>query len=291
MVQESSADQAGASFLNKAGITGQGMLSFFAKLQNQEFRLAIPQDDPFAQTHPLTGERITALENLLKTSPAWNKPIDPKLNERFNLVKAKLFGYVNDPKQTMIRYPEKDQSLAAHYARAYAWHKSAYPDRADAEAEALVRAQPDYPYFYELQGQILLESGRPAEALASLRKAVALAPNQPLIAAILGHALISTEDNANFIEAKRVLRAAVARDNDNPFAWYQLGIVYEHEGDEPRAALATAERYNLQGDARLAMASAQQALAGLPSGSPDWIRAQDIAMVARAEVTKKDKKK
>jgi predicted Zn-dependent protease len=290
--QESAADQTGAAFLNKAGITGKGMLSFFAKLQNQEMRLAIPQDDPFSRDHPLTGERITALENILKESPAWDKPIEPKLSERFQLVKAKLFGYVNDPKVTMIKYPEKDQSLAAHYARAYAWHKAAYPDKADAEAEALVKARPDYPFFYELQGQILLESGRPREALASLRKAVALAPNQPLIAAILGHALISTEDNANYSEAKRVLRAAVARDNENPFAWYQLGIVYEHEGDEPRAALATAERYNLEENAPLAFASAQQALVGLPTGTPDWIRAQDIAMVSRAKMTKnKDKKK
>jgi predicted Zn-dependent protease len=289
-VQESSADQAGASFLNKAGITGKGMIDFFAKLQNQELRLAVPQDDPYERTHPLTGDRISALEHLLKASPAWNKPMDSKLNERFQLVKAKLFGYVNDPKVTMARYPDKDQSLPAHYARAYAWHKAAYPDKADAEAEALVKARPDYPYFHELQGQILLESGRPAEALDSLRKAVALAPNQPLIAAILGHALISTEENANYAEAKRVLRAAVARDNENPFAWYQLGIVYEHEGDQPRAALATAERYNLEGNPRQAMTSAQEALAGLPSGSPDWIRAQDIAMVARAQVTK-DKKK
>jgi predicted Zn-dependent protease len=289
-VQESSADQAGASFLNKSGITGKGMLSFFGKLQNQEFRLAEPQDDPYSRTHPLTGDRIAALRDLLQSSPSWSKPIDPKLQERFQLVKAKLFGYVSDPKITMNKYPEKDNSLPAHYARAYAWHKAAYPDKADAEAEALVKARPDYPYFYELQGQILLESGRPAEALTSLRKAVALAPNQPLIAAILGHALIATEDNANYQEAKRVLRAAVARDNENPFAWYQLGIVYEHEGDQPRAALATAERYNLEGNPRMAMSSAQVALAGLPSGSPDWLRAQDIAMVARAQVTK-DKKK
>ena len=289
-VQESSADQAGASFLNKAGISGKGSLSFFRKLQNQEFRLAIPQEDSYSRTHPLTSERLAALEDLYKSSPAWDKAADPKLDERFQLVKAKLFGYVADAKQTMSKYPQSDRSLAARYARAYAWHKTAYPDKADAEAQALVRARPNYPYFHELEGQILLESGRPREALASLRKAVALAPNQPMIAALLGHALIATEEDANYTEAKRVLRAAVARDNDNPFAWYQLGIVYEHEGDQPRAALATAERYNLQGDSVRAMASAQQALAGLPSGTPDWIRAQDIAMVSRAEV-KKDRKR
>jgi predicted Zn-dependent protease len=285
-LQESAADQAGASFLAKSGISGKGMIDFFKKLQNQEFRYAIPQEDSYARTHPLTGERIAALQEVVEKSPAWNTPTDPRLEERFELVKAKLAGYVNDPRTTLIRYPERDKSLPARYARAYAWHKSAYPDKANAEVDALIRARPDYPYFYELKGQVLLESGKPAEALESLRTALRLAPDQPLIASLFGHALISTEDEANYAEAKKVLRAAIGRDNSNPFAWYQLGIVYDHEGDHARAALATAERYNLEGNSKLAMYSAEQALVGIPTGTPDWIRAQDIAMVSRAEVEK-----
>ena len=107
---------------------------------------------------------------------------------------------------------------------------------------------------------------------------------------MLGHALISTEKRENFDEAKRVLKAAVGRDNQNPFAWYQLGIIYEREGDISRAALATAERNNLEGKPKLALASAQAALRGIPQGSPDYLRAQDIAMVARAELAKDDKR-
>jgi predicted Zn-dependent protease len=285
-VQESSADQAGASFLKTAGITGKGSLAFFKKLQNLEFRLAIPQEDSYARTHPLSGERMAALENTYRTAPSWDAPTDPKLEARFQMVKAKLSGYVNDPRTTLLKYPETDRSLPARYARAYAYHKSAYPDKASAEADELLKAQPNNPFLYELRGQILLESGKPQEALASLRRAVELAPDQPLISSMLGHALISTENPDNFSEAKQVLRSAIGRDNSNPFAWYQLGIVYDREGDHARAALATAERYNLEGRARLAMASAQQAMAGIPSGSPDWLRAQDIAMVARAEVEK-----
>jgi len=83
-----------------------------------------------------------------------------------------------------------------------------------------------------------------------------------------------------------VLRLAVARDNDNPFAWYQLGIVYDREGDEPRAALATAERYILMGVPQLALPNAERALMGLQPGTPDWLRADDIARVARAARTR-----
>jgi predicted Zn-dependent protease len=282
--QESSADQAGAKFLNAAGVSGQGLIQFFKKLQNEEFRYSIPQDDAYANTHPLSGERIQVLEQVLKNSPAWNKPTDPALEARFQRVKAKLVGYLEDPRRTMILYPESNRSEPARYARAYAWHKNAYPDKALAEMDSLLKDRPHDPFYLELKGQILLESGKPAEALDSLREAVAQAPDQPLIASLFGHALIATEKPENFAEAKRVLRSAIARDNSNPFAWYQLGIVYDREGDEPRAALATAERYNLEGQPKLALAQAELAMRGIPNGSSDWLRAQDIAMVSRTQV-------
>jgi predicted Zn-dependent protease len=283
--QENSADQAGATFLSRAGISGRGSIAFFRRLENLEYRMIAPdQADRYAQTHPLSGERIARLEERYQADPAWDRRTDPALEERFQRVRAKLSGYVDDARQVLVRYPPGNNSIPARYARAYAYHRSAHPDEANAEADALLQVRPHDPYFLELKGQILLEGGHPREALADLREAVSIVPNEPLIAALLGHALISTEDPANFDEAKRVLRLAVARDNDNPFAWYQLGIVYDREGDQARAALATAERYNLEGNPTLALPNAEQAMMGIPVGTPDWLRAQDIAMVARSAV-------
>lgn len=285
-VQEASADAAGASYLSRAGITGRGSLAFFQRLQNLEFRMNIPQDNGYARTHPMNSDRIARLSHVYQNDPAWDRPPDPALEERFQRVKAKLYGYV-DPRQALNRYPESDRTPPARYARAYAWHRTGHPDRALAEADSLLRERPHDPFYLELKGQILLESGRPREALDLLREAVAVVPDQPLIAALFGHALISTEDPANFEEAKRVLRVAVQRDHDNPFAWYQLGIVYDREGDQARAALATAERYNLTGEPQLALVSAEQAMMGIPVGTPDWLRAQDIAMVSRTALERR----
>ena len=287
--QESSADQAGASFLRKAGISGKGSLSFFKKLQNMEMRYSAPQDEGYFRTHPLSSTRIATLETAYKADPAWDKPTNPGLEARFQRVKAKLFGFVADPKTTLSKFPETNRSVPARYARAFAWHKSSYPDRAMAEVDSLLKEQPEDPYLLELKGQILLEGGKPQQALDSLRKSVALAPDQPLISAMFGHALIATENRAHFNEARQVLRSAIGRDNSNPFAWYQLGIVYDREGDTARAALATAERYNLIGKPKLALTNAEVAMRGITRGTPDWIRAQDIAMVSRTEV-EKDKK-
>jgi predicted Zn-dependent protease len=286
--QEATADASAVKTLHNAGISGKGMLDFFAKLQNEEYRLAIYAKDSYDRTHPLSSERITALEQNFKSDPAWNTPVDPALNARFLRVKAKLLGFIN-PKQATIKYPESDQSIPAHYARAYAYHMGGYPDKANAEADALLAKDPHDPFFLELKGQILLENGKPKEAIAPLREATQRSGKMPLIAAMLGHALVATEDPKNYSEAKLVLKEAVNKDNQDPFAWYQLGIIYEQEGDLGRAQLATAERSNLENNPKLALASAQMAMKGIPPNTPDYLRAQDIAMVSRNELAKKDK--
>ncbi len=285
-VQESVADASGARYLSAAGISGRGSINFFKKLQNYEFRLGIPQDDSYDRTHPLSGERITVLEDTYRADPAWDAPLNPEWEAGFQRIKAKLTGFMADPKSTFRDYPESDLGIPARYARAYAWHKAAYPQKALDEANALVAKSPSDPYFLELQGQILLESGRPVDALPPLRKAVDLTGNQPLIAGIFGHALIATDDKSNLDEAERVLKAAVVKDNRNPFAWHQLGFVYDAKGDRPRAALANAERYLMEGVPQLALPNAAEAMAGLPEYSQDWIRAQDIRLVAEAQVAK-----
>lgn len=287
-VQESSADAAGAQYLSDAGISGKGSLAFFAKLQNQSRRYGYRQDieSAFNRTHPLSSERISRLREVYVVDPAWDTPSDPDLERRFKRVKAKLYGYLSEPKRTLTRYPQSDTSVAARYARAYAYHKDALMDKAMAETDALLAMDASDPFFLELKGQVLLESGRPRESLDYLRSATDLSRNHPLIASIFGHALIATEDTQNYTEAEQVLRTAVGRDRRNPFAWYQLGVVYAERGDMPRARLASAEQQVMTRRYMEALRSAEFAEAGLEEGTADWLRAQDIALQARAELEK-----
>ena len=282
-VQEASADAAGARYLSEAGISGRGSLEFFRKLQSYEFRRGISQDDDveYARTHPLSGNRIAVLRSGYEADPAWDAPSDPEIERRFRRVKAKLYGYQTVPERTLSTFPLGQTDIPARYARAYAYHKDAQMDLALEEADTLIALEPENPYFLELKGQILLESGRPEQALAPLRRSVALTNSDPLISPMLGHALIATEDPAYLPEAEGVLRAAVGKDRRNPFAWYQLGVVYGQRGDIPRAQLASAEQQIMSGNPRAALASARAAEASLPMGTPDWIRAQDVAIEAR----------
>ncbi len=291
--QEATADAAGMQYLSKAGISGRGSIAFFKKLENMAIRQGYRRSDSdgFYSTHPVTADRIATLTDSYKQDPAWTRPDDAALQARFLRAKAKLFGYLGTPRDTLYSFPEYVTTVPARYARAYAWHKDAQIDKAMAETDKLLALAPSDPYFLELKGQILLESGRPAEALTALRRASELTNNQPLIATTFGHALIATEDAKNLAEAERVLKAAVARDRENPFAWYQLGVVYAANGDLPRARLASAEQQAMSQRMPEALVSAEAAEAALPKGSPDWLRAQDIAMQARSEIERARKRK
>jgi predicted Zn-dependent protease len=288
-VQESSADAAAARYMHNAQISCRGFLDFFKKLQNLEYRLYLT-DDSYGATHPVSSERIATLRQVCENDAAWNSKTDTALEARFERVKAKLIGFVSEPKRTLQLYPTSDQTIPARYARAFAYHKSAYHAQALGELDSLLKSQPHDPYFLELKGQILLESGKPREALAPLRESVAATGSQPLIATMLGHALIATEDDSLLPEAEQVLRAAVVRDTENPFAWYVLGTVYERKGDTARAALASAEQYQLRGENARALQFAQVALSGIAPDTSDYLRAQDIAMVSRSAMEKGRKK-
>jgi predicted Zn-dependent protease len=59
----------------------------------------------------------------------------------------------------------------------------------------------------------------------------------------------------------------------------------------PRARLASAEQQVMSRRYEEAVRSAQAAEAGLPTGSPDWIRAQDIGLQARAELERQSNRR
>ncbi len=282
-VQESSADQAGASFMEKAGISGQGIIEFFEKIRHQEI-LAQVRQDPYIRSHPLNSQRILALQKVVSSSPHYGKAPDPIINEKFNRLKAKLIGYLYAPSRTLKMYPLSDTSAAARYARVYAYHKALEWDLALAEADALIEQEPDNGFFYEIKGQILFENGRVQEALPVFRQAVEREPNQPLVATALGQAMVSLEDEQMMKDAIPILEDATRKDSGNSFAWFNLAKAYSWSGRDAEASLATAERFYSAGVPPQAMSHARRAMDLLDTGTPQWLRAQDIFFVSQEAV-------
>jgi predicted Zn-dependent protease len=231
----------------------------------------------------LSRERSSALQGLVDSSPYKDKPDTPQELTDYKMMRAKLRGFIERPEVVLRRYPHSDKSQPARYARAAAYFRAADLERALPEVESLIAERPDYAYFWELKGQILVESSRPKEGVPAYRKAVELAPGEPLIQASFGAALLATEDASVVGEAMKHLKLAITKEPDNAMAWYYLADAYSRSGDDAMAALATAERYYSLRQFPQAMNFSKRAQAKLKEGTNDWQRANDILAVSQAE--------
>ena len=282
--EESSADQAGVKFLDGTKQSGRGMLEAFETLASK--MVGITGINPFLQSHPLPQQRLAQLRELVMSSPYYNTVDPPELQFRHDLMKAKLFGFLDQPETVFNRYPQTDQSLPALYARAIATYRQSGVQVALPQLDALIAAKPDWPYFYEIKGQFLFESGRVQEAVPPLRRAVDLAPDAPLIRIAFAQALLGTPTPQNVDEAISDLRNALAREDDSAMGYRQLAAAYARKAEKApgaarkqylaQAELASAEAYFYEGQLKLAKDQAKRAKAGFIDGTPSWLKADDI---------------
>jgi predicted Zn-dependent protease len=239
--------------------------------------------DPYQQTHPMPRERMAALDDLIKTNLYWDKVDPAELQLRHDLMRAKLSGFLDRPDTIARRYPSTDTSLPARYARAISAYRTSNLSGAIAQIDGLIQTQPNNPYFHELKGQALLEGAHPAEAVAPLRRAVALAPNAALIRIMLGQALIATGENRYSDEAISLLRVAMQKEPEVPEVYSQLAMAYGRKGALADADLASAQAALARGDNKTARELAARAKTRFPTGSPGWVRADDIVGLKEAK--------
>jgi predicted Zn-dependent protease len=273
--QEEQADKAGVKFLTATGQSPKGMYDTFKRFAN-EVLYQSRYIDPYLQSHPMPQERVDALEQLAKTSPYWEKKDPAELQARHDLMRAKLSGFIERPDTVLRRYPPSDTSLPARYARAIATYRRSDLHAALLQISELTQSEPSNPYFLELKGQALVENGRAGEAVGPLRRAAELAPNATLIRILLAQALVATNDPKAATEAIPLLRVAVTREPDMPDGYSQLALAYGEKGDYAEADLASAQAALARGDVRTARELAARAKTRFPTGSPGWMRADDI---------------
>lgn len=277
--EEASADQAGLRYMVAAGADPNAILEVLRLFRGQEALLSSGQD-AYALTHPLWSERIALIEERIAAQPAAPAP-DPADAYWYDRMVAKFRGFIQSPGQVLKAYPASDGSEAATLARAVAYHREPSLKRAVAQANTLIAARPDDAYYHELKGQILLESGQAGPAATSYRRAVALAPKEPLILGGLGRALLNVGTPQATAEAATALRKAEAMDGADTGVLRDLALAEAKLGNEGQAALATAERYTLEGRFNDAIRHADRAAALLPRGTPGWNRAEDVVTMAR----------
>lgn len=278
--QESAADQAGAGFLEQSGQSAAGLVEFL-RIIGQQDALSAERQDPYARTHPMTPDRVAALESRMQRSANRNAGDTADNIERFRRMQAKLVGYLEGLPATLRKYPESDTSLYARYARAFAYFRGLDFPRALAETDQLLQLYPNDPYFHELKSDILLNMGRVADSMPPAVEAARLAPDEPLLAYGVGQRLVALDDTSRLGEAIDILKRVTLREPDNAGAWQQLATAYGRTNDIGMASLASAERYLVLGALRDAQGQAERAARLMPEGSPGNLRAQDIIAAAK----------
>jgi predicted Zn-dependent protease len=230
--------------------------------------------NPNMVNHPLTAERIKNVRDKIaqmKYEYTPNKKHDADVNARYELVRAKLIGYLDNPAHVLELYPKSDKSSPAIYARAIANMNGGDLDTAKIGTGTLISRDPKNPYFYELLGDIEYQYGHFDDSVDAYKKSLELHPNAPQIQTALALVLSDRNkpgDNAAAIElCKRAILAAPM-----PLTYWILSRLYT----DGKSDWAMAEFYNMQGKSSDAKKYAKRAQSKLPKSSPEYIKSGDI---------------
>ena len=282
--QESAADQAGLKFMDASGVSARGLGEFLRVLENQEL-LAVGRQDPYMRSHPVTRQRIDTVEAQVARSPYADAKLPPTIVEMHKRMRVKLAAFLDPVPTVLQRHSESDTSIANRYARAIGLYRKPDLPAALAIIDGLLAQEPRNPYFHELRGQMLFENGKAAESVEPLQTAVRLLPDNALLKVLLSQVLIETNDQAAIRQAIVQLEEARKIEDDNLSAVRFLAIAYGRDGQLAMAALSQAEFALGTGRNSEAKVQADKALQGLKSGSPAWLRAQDLK--SQAEIRSK----
>ena len=279
--QEGEADATGARALERAGLSGRGMVEFFENFRSQEV-FSDQRRYPYFRSHPLSSARIEALRRPVEAAAHYDQTDSPERMAQHALVLAKIKSFMDSPNATLRDYPSSDTSLPARYARAIAWYRDGQTEKALTAVDELISGAPENPYFWELRGQILFEEGRPTEAISAHQKAVDFKPDAPLLRINLAHAMLESDNRDLLPNAIDQLKRAVALEPENTMGWRLMSQAYASSGKEGEARLASAEYYFALNRTDQANQFAMRARDMLDRNSIEWRRATDIVLSSGA---------
>ena len=274
--QEAAADQAAFQYLERLGLSSKGMIDVLYNFADQE-ALSARNQSSRVRSHPISRQRIMALENQAVNSKFYNQRDSSELTYRYNMIRAKLEGFLKRPDDIIRKYQNIDSDYAI-YASSVALYRKALTDQAVDQINILINKYPTNPWYYELKGQILYESGKISLSIEPYEKAVKFSTGHPLLNIALASAYLALNDKEYDVKAQYLLNNVIKKDQKNSYAWFQLAIAEARLGNIGKADLYSAERYFVLGDVNLASFHAKRSKNNLKDNGPLLMRAEDIIL-------------
>ncbi len=237
MGEERSADESAIKLLSQTKQSTIGLQNFMTKIKKKNALSGVTENNYF-RTHPLTTERIN---HFIEAGKSNHYPSAHRLDGEFLMIKAKLAAFLLDKQKVMRMYPAGDSSSPARYAHSILAFRQNNLSEAQRLIDGLIAEQPNNPYFHELKGQFLFESGQVKQSVKEYETALKLLPNNPLLQTSLAQAML--ENNPDKTQLQRIINLLQQAQLKTPTAsgWMMLSRAYDMNGQRARSLYAAAE--------------------------------------------------
>jgi predicted Zn-dependent protease len=260
---EQEADYLGARYVREVGYDPRGMLDFFQKLWEQQRRASTAMP-PYLLSHPLTEERLSRLEAVLRQAQ-WEER--PRPGPSRALRRARLLARVrSEPGRDVIasyqaQLAARPEDSEARFELGWVLLESG---SFDAAREALEQARAaGYEGVDRELGRAHLRLRQPERARALLARAVEIEPDDPLAHYEYGRVLENLGDAEGAVAA---YRRSVALYPDSEDAQRQLGLLAGRRGDLAAGHFHLGKAHLLRGEYVRARVQFEKAEKDLPPG-------------------------
>lgn len=271
--EERMADDLAVDLMVKANQDPNGLIEVFNQMRDLHgaFENNI---NPNRINHPLTNERLnnakTKIKNL-KSVPKKSADEIARENQDYEILRAKLIGYLDSDKTVLTHYPYTNKSDSAIYARAIANMRAGNLDTAKTGTQTLLKRHPKSPYFYELLGDIEYQYGHYDDSVVAYETSLKLSDNAPQIETALALVLSERNKPGDNERAGELCRRVILKE-PSPLAYWILARV----SNGATSDWAMAEFYKMNGDNKNAKKYAKSAQKKAKKDSPEYIKSGDI---------------
>ncbi len=270
--EERIADNMGVDLMIRANQDPNGFITVFEQMQDitgvMESKI-----NPNRINHPLTTERLNNVKNQISQSGVHSSSSNT-YNDRYELVRAKLIGYLDTPKNVLETYPYSDKSDSAIYARAITNMRNGNLDTAKTGTQTLISRHPNNPYFYELLGDIEYQYGHYDDSIKTYEHALKMAGNAPQIQTALALVLTERKKPDDIQRAIELCKSSILQ-SPAPLTYWVLARAYG-DTDIGRNAWAMAEYYHMLGKTEEAKKYAIKARKKLKKTDSEYIKSGDL---------------
>lgn len=271
--EERMADDLAVDLMVNANENPNGLIEVFEQMHNLQgaFETRINSNNI---NHPLTSERLNNAKTKIakiKNVPAKSKAQVTKENNDYEILRAKLIGYLDNDKTVITLYPYKEKSDAAIYARAIANMRTGNLDTAKTGIQTLIKRNPDSPYFYEVLGDIEYQYGHYDDSVDAYEHSLKLSNDAPQIETALAVVLAERNKDGDKERASELCKRTILKE-PSPLAYWILARV----SDGATSDWAMAEYYKMNNDDKNAKKYAKLARKKAKKDSPEYIKSGDI---------------